>query len=145
MAFTATARCLGNTLEHEVNVNGRHTLITDEPASLGGTDAGPAPHELLAAALASCVSTMVAMYAGRRGWDIGELSVDVDYENEVTPRRFEIAIHLPGELTAEQVRRLERVAETCPIRQALEGEFVFEERVLALRPVAYAAGGPPAG
>ena len=114
-------------------MNGRHTIITDEPASLGGTDAGPAPHELLPAALASCVSTMVAMYAERRGWDIGELARRRPLRQRGRrQRRFDVALHLPSDLSGEQVRRLERVAETCPIRQALEGEFVFEERVLAL-------------
>lgn len=53
----ATARSAGNGLRHEVDVNGRHVITTDEPSSLGGTDAGPAPHELLPATLAACVST----------------------------------------------------------------------------------------
>ena len=74
MSFTATARRAGG-LSHEVDVNGRHTIVTDEPESIGGTDLGPAPHELLPAALASCVSTMLALYAERKGWDLGELVV----------------------------------------------------------------------
>ena len=52
MSMTATARPIDGTLRHEVEVNGRHTIITDEPTRLGGTDAGPAPHELLPAMLA---------------------------------------------------------------------------------------------
>ena len=80
MAMTATARRAGNSLKHEVDVNGRHTIVTDEPEHLGGTDEGPAPHELLAATLASCIATMIAMYAQNRGWDIGETAVEVDYD-----------------------------------------------------------------
>ena len=68
MSFTASARRVGDTLRHEVDVNGRHVLITDEPTSLGGTDEGPAPHELLPATLASCISTMIALYAKNKGW-----------------------------------------------------------------------------
>ncbi len=45
MSMTATARRVGNSLEHEVDVNGRHTIVTDEPERLGGSDLGPAPHE----------------------------------------------------------------------------------------------------
>ena len=45
--FTATARSIDGTLRNEVDVNGRHTLVTDEPESVGGTNAGPAPHELV--------------------------------------------------------------------------------------------------
>ena len=82
MSMTATARPTGTGLEHEIDVNGRHTIVTDEPERLGGSDLGPGPHELLPATLASCVATMIAMYAQNRGWDIGETVVDVDYDNE---------------------------------------------------------------
>ena len=73
---------------------------------------------------------MIAMYAQKRGWDIGETAVDVDYDNESSPRRFEVEVHLPDDLSADQLRRLERVAETCPLRRALEAGFTFEERFL---------------
>src|SRR5664279_2527986 len=130
MSMTATARRVGNTLEHEVEVNGRHTIVTDEPERLGGGDHGPAPHELLAATLASCIATMIAMYAQNRGWDIGETAVKVDYDTDSSPRHFEIEVRLPGHLTAEQLRRLERVADTCPVRRALEAGFTFEEQIV---------------
>ncbi len=129
----------GTPLKHEVDVNGRHTIVTDEPASLGGTNEGPAPHELLPAALASCVATMIAMYAERQGWDIGEASVHVDYDTECSPRRLEVTVHLPDDLSTEQLRRLERVAETCPLRRALEAGFTFEERFLVTPHAAQAA------
>jgi putative redox protein len=130
MAMTATARRAGNSLKHEVDVNGRHTILTDEPEHLGGTDQGPAPHELLAATLASCIATMIASYTQNRGWDIGATSVKVDYDPDSVPRRFAIDIHLPNDITPDQRRRLERVAETCPVRRALEAGFTFEERIV---------------
>ena len=130
MSMTATAHRTGDGLRHEVDVNGRHTILTDEPERLGGTDQGPAPHELLAATLASCIATMIAMYAQNRGWDIGETAVEVDYDPDSVPRRFAVDIHLPGEITPEQRRRLERVAETCPVRRALEAGFAFQERTV---------------
>ncbi len=133
MAMTATARRAGNSLKHEVDVNGRHTIVTDEPERLGGTDDGPAPHELLAATLASCVATMIAMYAQNRGWEIGETAVEVDYDADSAPRRFAIDLHLPSKLTPDQQRRLERVAETCPVRRAMEAGFTFEERTVTAR------------
>ncbi len=130
MSFTASARRIGNTLRHEVDVNGRHTIITDEPESLGGTDTASAPHELLPATLAACISTMIALYAQRKGWQIGELRVDVDYDNDADPRRFDVTIHLPDGLTPDQVTRLRRVADTCPVRRALEAGFEFEEHIV---------------
>ncbi len=127
MTFTATATG-SDGLRFEVEVNGRHTIVTDEPPSLGGGDEGPAPHELLPAALASCIGTMVALYAKRRGWDVAGPKVDVTYDPESTPREFEVDLQLPAGLSDEQRGRLERVAVTCPLRRALEAGFTFHER-----------------
>ena len=101
---------------------------------MGGTDAGPAPHELLPAALASCVATMISMYARTKGWSLSEVQVDVDYDKDAVPRHCEIDVHLPASLAPDQVRRLERVANTCPVRRALETGFEFDERILLDRP-----------
>jgi putative redox protein len=133
MTMTATTHRVGK-FRHRVDVNGRHTIVTDEPTRLGGTDEGPAPHELLPAALASCIATMIALYAERHDWDLGEASVEVEYEPDATPRRFEIELHLPADLSADQLARLERVAETCPLRRSLEAGFTFDERVVPWRP-----------
>lgn len=135
MSFTASARRIGDTLRHEVDVNGRHTITTDEPASIGGTDTGPAPHELLPAALASCVSTMIAQYAQRKAWEIGEFRVDVEYDYDSVPRGFDVTVHLPGGLRQDQIDRLKRVADTCPVRRALEAGFAFDEHISAPDPV----------
>jgi len=129
MSFTATARSIEGTLRHEIDVNGRHTITTDEPESLGGTDTAPAPHELLAATLASCVSTMVVLYARRHDWNVGDVRVDVNYDADVTPRAVEVTLHLPDGLTNEQTERLRRVADSCPVRRALQAGFIFEERI----------------
>lgn len=129
MSLTATARRLGDGLAHEIDVNGRHTITTDEPESIGGTDTAPAPHELLPATLASCISTMVALYANRKGWPLPDLSVDVVYETDSEPRRFDVTVHLPEGLTDDQIVRLKRVADTCPVRRALEAGFEFEEQM----------------
>lgn len=131
--FTARATRIADGLANEVDVNGRHVLITDEPESLGGTDFGPAPHELLPAALASCIATTIAMYARRRRWEIGGVAVEVDYDSESSPRRFEISVEVSGELSEEQRLRLDRVAAACPLRRALEAGFVFDETAARMR------------
>jgi putative redox protein len=130
MSMTATARRVGDTLRHEVDVNGRHVIVTDEPERLGGTDQGPAPHELLAAMLAACAATTIATYAENRGWQVGELAVDVDYDTDSTPRQIAVELHLPDDLTLAQRSRLEHVAASCPARRALEAGFVFSERIV---------------
>jgi putative redox protein len=129
-AFTASARPIDGTLRHDVEVNGRHTITTDEPRELGGGDTAPTPHELLPAIVASCASTMITLYARRHGWALDGLSVDVEYEADRTPRRLAIHLRLPADLSSEQVDRLRRVAETCPVRRAFEAGFEFDEEIV---------------
>ena len=133
MSLIASARSVGDTLRQEVLVDGRHRLVTDEPERLGGTDAGPAPHELLPAALAACIATTIRRYARTKGWVLGEVGVDVVYDNTSTPRHFDVAIDLPPSLTPVQVHRLMRVAEACPLRRSIEAGMVFEEHVAGER------------
>jgi len=129
VSFTASARRIGDTLRHEVDVNGRHTIVTDEPAELGGADTGPAPHELLPATLASCIATMMSMYAQSKGWQLRGLSVDVEYDHQSVPRHFDVVVHLPDGLAPEQIERLRRVADSCPVRRAMETGFSFDEQI----------------
>ena len=128
-------------------MDGKHRLVTDEPVRLGGEGSGPAPHELFPAALAACISTTLVVYARTKGWDLGDVQVAVDYDNRSTPRRFEVAIELGGELTDEQLRRLERVAASCPVRRSVEAGIEFVETIerrerasVRLRPAATAGG-----
>jgi len=129
MSLTATARSIPGTLRQEVVIDGQHRLITDEPQRLGGDGSGPAPHELFPAALAACVSTTLVMYARTKGWELGEVIVAVDYDNRSTPRRFEIAIQLSGDLDDAQLERLDAVARACPLRRSIEAGIEFRERI----------------
>jgi putative redox protein len=135
VSLTATARSIPGTLRTDVVVDGRFHVVTDEPEVLGGEGSAPAPHELFPAALASCISTTMVMYARTKGWELGDVEVHVDYDHVSTPRRFEIAIRLGGDLTPEQLRRLEKVAAACPVRRAVESGIVFEERIETALPV----------
>ena len=65
-------------LAHEVDLEGGHELIVDEPPDRDGTDTGPRPTQLLAASLAGCTAITVEMYADRKGWELGPLEVTVD-------------------------------------------------------------------
>jgi len=130
MTLIATARSIPRTLRQDVEVAGLHHVVTDEPEAVGGDGSAPSPHELLPAALAACISTQLVMYARTKRWDIGDVAVHVDYDHRSTPRHFDIEIELDAELTAEQLERLTRVAEACPVRRALEGGAEFSERLV---------------
>jgi putative redox protein len=69
------------------------------------------------------------MYARRKEWDLGEVNVAVDYDHLSTPRRFEVAIRLTGDLSDLQLERLERVAASCPVRRSIEAGVSFGERI----------------
>jgi len=131
VSLTATAHSVPGSLRQEIVVDGHHLLYTDEPEAVGGEGSAPAPHELLPAALASCISTVLVMYARTREWDLGDVSVDVDYDQRATPRRFDVTVALSGDLTPEQLARLEKVAASCPVRRSLEAGFEIVERVEA--------------
>lgn len=136
--LAASARSVPGTLKQEVLIDGHHRLVTDEPEAVGGDGSAPAPHELLPAALAACVSTTLVMYARTKQWELGEVEVDVAYDNRATPRHFEITIRIDGNLTEEQLARLEKVAAACPVRKAIEAGVVFDERIEQLSPRAAA-------
>lgn len=108
---------------HEVDLEGGHELIVDEPASVGGTDTGPRPTQLLGASLAGCIAITMEMYARRKQWDIGkvEVTVEMEYEGHV-PRNFDVSVDLPAELDEERRRRLLAVAAKCPVHKVLAGE-----------------------
>jgi putative redox protein len=126
----ATARRENGTLQHAVEIRD-HTVTADEPKDSGGGDTGPSPQELLAASLASCTAITMEMYAQRKRWDIGEVTVDVNYEpaQRGSPTRFSMVVSFPKELPEDQRERLMQIGAKCPVHRVLEGEVMFEETV----------------
>ena len=125
----ATARRVG-TYRHEIAIRS-HEVAADEPAEHGGGDTAPSPQELLAASLASCTAITMEMYAQRKGWELPDIEVEVDYQpaERGCPTRFELVMKLPAGLPDEQVERLTTIAAKCPVHRTLEGEVMFDERV----------------
>jgi len=129
MSLTATARSIPGTLRQQIVIDGKHRLITDQPELVGGDGSAPSPHELFPAALAACVATTLVMYARTKEWDLGEVTVDVDFDHRSTPRVFQVGIRLTGTLSDGQLERLEKVAAACPLRRSIESGIEFVERL----------------
>ncbi len=113
---------------------GKHQLVADEPADFGGLDSGPSPFQLLAAALASCMTMTVRLYADRKGWLLKRIRTGVGHarEPDQTPRdRFDVRLTFDGDLDDEQRERLLEIAGKCPVHRALtEGaRFTLMESV----------------
>ncbi len=118
---------------HDVEIQGGHRLVIDEPEESGGANQGPSPTRTLAGALAACSAITVEMYAGRKGWDLGEVEavVEMEYGTSTVPRSFVVILRLPKGLTSDQVERLRVIAGKCPVHRALshETEVSIEDRV----------------
>jgi putative redox protein len=133
----ASVRRNDSKFKHTVQVRD-HRLTVDEPLDSGGEDAGPDPQELLAVSLASCTAITMEMYAARKGWEIGNVEVEVQYTpaERGCPTKFDIVLRLPDDLPAEQVERLQVIAAKCPVHRTLDGEVMFKERVERMSAVA---------
>ncbi len=109
----------------EVNLRDRHSLVADEPVELGGGDEGPTPFDLLCAALGSCITITVRMYADRNGWPLDEVTARVEHQRRGTGsgsrEEMEVSLSLAGRLTGEQRARLTEIATRCPMHRTLAG------------------------
>ncbi|MDE2440864.1 MAG: OsmC family protein [Betaproteobacteria bacterium] len=109
---------------------GQHHLIADEPVSLGGADAGPAPFDFVMAGLGACTSMTLRMYAERKGFALTHVSVSLNHDkivvDGVTHDRISRLISLEGELSAEQRQRLLEIANKCPVHRLLSQSVTLE-------------------
>lgn len=71
------------------------------------------------------------MYARTKGWDLGQVVVEVDYDQKSAPRRCTVRVQIQRSLAPEQIERLRRVAATCPVRRAIDEGITFEEHLTA--------------
>ena len=109
--------------------NGVHSLVADEPARLGGQDAGMAPFDLYLASLAACTAITLRMYAEKKGWELGEFNADLtSSRDEAGKLQVHRILSATGALTDEQWERLLDVATRTPVTKVMsEGATITSE------------------
>ena len=114
---------------------GNHTLIADEPESVGGNNFGPTPYDLLLASLGACTGMTLRMYANLKKWDVKTIKVHLnhgkrhadDCEDCEKPNakldHIDKTIEIEGDLDEKQLKRLLQISERCPVHRTLHSDL----------------------
>lgn len=120
----------------------KHSLVADEPTSVGGDDFGPSPYEYLNAGLAACTAMTLKLYAERKKWDLQEVFVYLSHSKKHSDE-LEVDIEKPGyldyiskklkfvgNLDEQQQQRLKDIASKCPVHRTLLNEVIIETEII---------------
>ncbi len=119
-----------------------HAMVADEPEKLNGSNLGPSPYEFLMAALGSCTSMTIKMYAERKGLPLKHVAVKLKHEKvhakdcvdcEDKAKKIDqvtVDIAFDGDLTSEQENKLMEIAEKCPVYRTLNSNIDFKHTLV---------------
>ncbi len=121
---------------HNIAHAGSHSIVADEPKSIGGLDEGPTPYDFLSIALGACTNMTMRMYADFKKIDVGKISVQVDHKKihakdcmDCSEEKrqgggkidvFERVINIEGLDDPDLQKKLLIIADKCPVHRTLE-------------------------
>jgi len=115
-----------------------HRIVSDEPLKMGGSDLGLNPYELLLAALGSCTSMTLRMYANHKNIDLEAVEVELRHsrihaddcatceQQDALIDKIIRVIKLTGQLDKKQRERMLEIANQCPVHKTLKNKIVIE-------------------
>jgi putative redox protein len=125
--FTASAQTHTTSAKYQaVTSSGSHTITSDEPETIGGCGTSPTPHDLLLASLGSCTAITLKMYIERKGWQIDDITVDMELFRADAGTIIEIKLSFNGKLSEDQNKRLVQIANLCPIHKLMAGNIFID-------------------
>lgn len=104
-------------------------MITAAPKDNNGDGSSFSPTDLVAAALGSCMVTVMGIRAAQEGIPFDGVSFRVEKHMRAEPRRIDrlpVTIEMPAGLDLEQRRKLEAAALSCPVHLSLLPEIERE-------------------
>lgn len=105
----------------------------DVPINKGGNNKGPTPVEYLLTAIGSCVAITIRMYAERKNWDVGEVTVNVIQKEELTSEGIKKTlieeISFENEITEKQRVKLLEMAGKCPVAKMVKGATPITSKI----------------
>ena len=120
----------------------KHSVIADEPESIGGDDFGPSPYDYLSAGLAACTVMTLKMYAQRKKWDLQEVYAYITYskkhsddlmldiDDPIRMDHLQKRLKFIGNLDEKQKTRLKEIASKCPVHKTLQIEIIIETELI---------------
>ncbi len=126
---------------------GKNTLVSDEPVSKGGDEAGFSPYELLLASIGSCTAITLRLYADRKGWPVKSTTVELSHEKvkasdcpesaekgEQMVDVIRITTRVEGDLDEAQKERLLEVTKRCPVHRTVQGGPILVNQLEVVKP-----------
>ena len=117
---------LGDMRTQATHLQSGATITTDAPTDNNGKGEAFSPTDMVAAALGSCMLTIMDMAARRHDIDLRGTRLEIQKVMAAEPRRIaeiKIDFYIPGDYPQKDKLILERAAETCPVHKSLHPDL----------------------
>ena len=106
--------------------NSKHSAFSDTTIDKEGSNSGFRPHELLEAAVASCMNMHIRMFAENHKMNISKVKTEVSLNrDEPECAIFEYKIEIDGKLTGLEKEKLMQIVRNCPVKKTLSKRIDF--------------------